>query len=60
MLLPMLLFVLLVVTNSFVLGGMFVFFYLIAGLHDLFFVRYKKNQDSKAPYFVEVDKDEPK
>lgn len=58
--LPMWLFILLVATNAFVLGGMFVFIYLIAGLHDLFFVKYDKPKETNAPYFVEGKDNDPK
>ena len=60
MTLPMWLFILLVVTNSFVLGGMFVFIYLIAGLKDLFFVKYDDRKETNAPYYVEGTDNEPK
>ena len=53
---PIWLFVLLIVTNFFTILFLFFFVYLIAGFHDLFLIKYKKEKKQKeAPYFIEKD-----
>ena len=56
MTIPLWLFILLIVTNFFSICFLFLIIYLICGIRDLFFVKYKKQiDDDKAPYYIEKE-----